>query len=169
MVDMVQSKASPRYSASTRIILITPPPINEHQRKEDLESRDPPLELDRVFDITKQYAEAVKEVGAEKQVAVLDVWTSLWEAAGKDQASLSKYLSDGLHLTAEGYKVSFLCFFAGRLLKTCAGCVQWLDRYHKREISGDTSRKAPICLCSVSSYSVHSGCNVDTCIEGGPK
>ena len=85
--------------------LIAPPPVNIYQRGADLASRDPPKELDRSFEVTKQYAEAVKEVGSEKTVPVVDVWTVLWEAVGKDERKLEQVLSDGLHLNAAGYEV----------------------------------------------------------------
>lgn len=66
----------------------------------------PPLSLDRYFEVTKAYAESVREVARSEGVALVDVWTSLWEAAGEDEKSLSKFLVDGLHLNAEGYRVS---------------------------------------------------------------
>ncbi|KAJ6547400.1 GDSL Lipase/Acylhydrolase [Mycena capillaripes] len=107
MVHLVQSTESPYYSATTKIVLITPPPINSHQRKADLYSREPPQELDRLFGTTKKYAEGVKEAAAASKVAVVDVWTSIWEAAGENEEALSKYLSDGLHLTRDGYTVVY--------------------------------------------------------------
>jgi len=107
IVNMIQSPKSPYYSPCTRIILITPPPINEQRRAADLASRSVPLPLDRHFDTTKAYAEGVKDVGAEEGVAVVDVWTELWKAAGEDQQGLNKFLSDGLHLSKDGYAVMY--------------------------------------------------------------
>ncbi|KAG5354212.1 Isoamyl acetate-hydrolyzing esterase 1 like protein [Termitomyces sp. T112] len=106
-VDIVHSPNSEFYSPETRIILITPPPVNTYQRRADLESRDPARYLDREFETTKSYSEAVKDVAREKKVPVTDIWTALWEAAGKDEQSLSKFMYDGLHLNAEGYKVLY--------------------------------------------------------------
>lgn len=103
---MIKSPTSPYYSPATRIILVTPPPVNTFQRRADLESRQPPLALDREFEVTKAYAEGVREVALSENVALVDVWTALWEAAGKDETSLAKFLRDGLHLNAEGYRVS---------------------------------------------------------------
>jgi len=37
-------------------------------------------------------------------VHVVDVWTAI-DAKAKEAGGLAKYLSDGLHLTAEGYEV----------------------------------------------------------------
>ncbi|GLB35385.1 putative GDSL-like Lipase/Acylhydrolase family protein [Lyophyllum shimeji] len=106
-IDLVHSPDSHHYSPDTRIILISPPPVNTYQRREDLQSRDPPKSLDRDFETTKKYAEGVREVAEEKQVGFTDVWTILWEASGKDEQSLSRFLYDGLHLNGEGYKLTF--------------------------------------------------------------
>jgi isoamyl acetate esterase len=103
---MIKSPTSPYYSPTTRIILITPPPVNTFQRRADLESRQPPLTLDRDFEVTKAYAESVRKVAQSEDVALVDVWSALWEAGGKDEISLTKFLNDGLHLNAEGYRVS---------------------------------------------------------------
>ncbi|KAJ8520990.1 hypothetical protein ONZ45_g2248 [Pleurotus djamor] len=112
---MVTAPSSPYYSPDTKIVLITPPPINTHQRRADLESRDPPLALDRLFEVTKSYAEAVKEVASQEKVAVIDVWTAFWEASGKDEQNLGKVMDDGLHPNAKGHDIVF-----GALIKTIA-------------------------------------------------
>ena len=39
-------------------------------------------------------------------MAVADTWTKIFEAAGKEEKQLRKFLTDGLHLNAEGYQVS---------------------------------------------------------------
>lgn len=106
-VDIVHSPSSRYHKPNTRIILISPPPINTYQRRADLESRSPPQLLDRDFETTRKYAEAVRRVAQEKRVGFTDVWTVLWEAAGKDEASLSKFLYDGLHLNREGYQLMY--------------------------------------------------------------
>ncbi|KAH7922810.1 SGNH hydrolase [Leucogyrophana mollusca] len=95
LIHMVTSPASAWYSPDTRIILITPPPVNTYQWD------------GRVFDATKSYAEAVKEVGLKENIPVADVWTEIWEAAGKDEKSCERFLSDGLHLNAAGYEIIF--------------------------------------------------------------
>ena len=80
--------------------------MNTYQRGADLESRDPPLRLDRLFETTKGYAEAVGEVGTKEGVPVVDIWNTLYDAAGRDEKALSQFLNDGLHLNAAGYDVS---------------------------------------------------------------
>ncbi|KZT26466.1 SGNH hydrolase [Neolentinus lepideus HHB14362 ss-1] len=105
LVNMVKSVESPYYSPWTRVILMTPPPVNTYQRAEDLQSWG--LGLDRNFDKTKRYAEVVKDVGIVDAIPVADIWTNLWEASGKDEHTLSKFLTDGLHLNADGYTIVY--------------------------------------------------------------
>ncbi|KAJ7109216.1 SGNH hydrolase-type esterase domain-containing protein [Mycena epipterygia] len=107
IVHLVHFAESPYYFPSTKIIFITPPPVNTHQRAADLASRDPPLALDRMFDTTKAYAKGVKEAAAACKVSVVDVWTALWEASGESEEALSKYLLDGLHLNPAGYTIVY--------------------------------------------------------------
>ncbi|KAF9264736.1 SGNH hydrolase [Marasmius fiardii PR-910] len=107
LVNLVQSPKSQFYSAETKIILITPPPVSTIQRSADLTSRSPPKELDRLFDNTKRYAEAVKEAAREEEVGVVDIWSGLWDASDHQESNLSNYLSDGLHLNKAGYEIVY--------------------------------------------------------------
>ncbi|KAJ7273555.1 GDSL Lipase/Acylhydrolase [Mycena haematopus] len=107
MVQLVHSAESPYYSPSTKIILMTPPPVNTYQRAADLTNRNPSLALDRLFDTTKEYAEGVREAAAGSNVAVADIWMAMWKAAGENEQALSRYLSDGLHLTRDGYAIAY--------------------------------------------------------------
>jgi len=111
---MITSPSSPHYSPTTNIILITPPPVNTYQRGGDLQSRNPPQLLDRSFEQTRKYAEAVREVGKQENIPVLDVWSALYDAAGRDERALEQFLWDGLHLNSAGYEVRSL--FSGRRL-----------------------------------------------------
>ena len=88
--------------SDTRVILITPPPLNDFQWGKRVEIG---LPADREFEVTRKYAEAAKAVGEKEGIPVVDVWTAIWEAAGKEQEGLEKYLIDGLHLTVAGYNV----------------------------------------------------------------
>lgn len=58
---------------------------------------------ERTNAFTKQYVEACKQVAADLDIPVLDLWTKMQEAPNWDTA----YLSDGLHLTPEGNKFLF--------------------------------------------------------------
>jgi len=97
MIQMVKSPTSAYYSPETRIILITPPPVNTKQWNRP----DNP----RVFENTRSYAEAVKEVGKKEDVAVADIWTPIFDGAGQSEEGCEKYLYDGLHLNSDGYNV----------------------------------------------------------------
>jgi len=105
MIQLLRDPKSPYYSPAprTHILLITPPPVDEAARAKDLGSRDPPLEVDRTFDNTKAYANAVQEIGEKEGVPVVDAWTLIWEAAKQDPKELPKFLPDGLHLNADAY------------------------------------------------------------------
>ena len=107
MIAMVHDSTSEYYSPHTRTLLLTPPPVGEAQRNGDLASRNPPRKPDREWNNTKDYANAVIEVGTGKpKVEVVDIWSAIWEAAGQDVARLPEFLKDGLHLTVAGYQVS---------------------------------------------------------------
>jgi lysophospholipase L1-like esterase len=97
-ISMITSPTSPYYSPHTRIILITPPPVNPNQRPEE-----PWATRNNVN--TKAYAQQVLRVGEETGVEVLDAWELLWEKVDGMEERLTPYLSDGLHLTAAAYEV----------------------------------------------------------------
>lgn len=64
-----------------RLILLTPPPVNEYQLEEAeliFGSKDPI----RLAEHTKKYADACREVGGELGVVVLDVWSIFMAKAG---------------------------------------------------------------------------------------
>jgi lysophospholipase L1-like esterase len=94
-------------SPSTRIILITAPPFDSAYRAEDLAARDPPIQLDRGFDNTFTYARAVIDLGAQKDLPVLDAFGLIWEDAGKKEENLKPYFTDGLHLSERAYKIVY--------------------------------------------------------------
>jgi len=107
IVHLIKSPESKYYSPHTEILLMTPPPINTFQRSNDLQSRIPPLELDRKFEITQAYAETVKEIAKLHSVHLVDVFGALWDEVNHDERALSKYLSDGLHFTPAGYEIVY--------------------------------------------------------------
>ena len=68
-------------SSRTNAVIITPPPVNEHQF-----GRMPSGDFQRRAGITSQYARAAREMGEARGVPVLDLWTILmhkvgWEAS----------------------------------------------------------------------------------------
>lgn len=102
-----------------RIILITPPPINEYQ----LESFDADKGLphpSRTASHTKLYAEATRELATSLGVPVADLWTAFMVPTGWKEGQplpgsrdlpnderLQLLFTDGLHLTPDGYRVMY--------------------------------------------------------------
>ncbi|KZT67829.1 SGNH hydrolase [Daedalea quercina L-15889] len=107
LVRTVASPDSPRYSPATRVLLLTPPPVSEPMWARRQAEKVPPRALDRRFDVTRAYADAVREVAGELGVHVVDVWSAIWTRAGEKEEGLAEYLRDGLHLTESGYNVVF--------------------------------------------------------------
>ncbi|KAI0373334.1 SGNH hydrolase [Pilatotrama ljubarskyi] len=103
----VRSPESPRHSPDTRVVLMTPPPVNTAQRERAQRAKSPPKELDREFETTRRYAEAVGEVGREEGVPVVDLWGRLFAEAGRREEGLEEFLTDGLHLNEKGYAIVF--------------------------------------------------------------
>lgn len=98
MISLVTSPTSPYYSPNTRVILITPPPVNRAQRPED-------TTRDNVN--SRAYARQVVRVGEEVDVPVVDAWTLFWDWAEEKEEALAPLLADGLHLSPQGYKVRY--------------------------------------------------------------
>ncbi|KAI0702339.1 SGNH hydrolase-type esterase domain-containing protein [Cytidiella melzeri] len=105
IVHTVTSPSSEYYSPETKVILLSPPPINTIQRAADLASRGQPL--DRSFDHTARYAEVVRQVSAEENVPFVDVYERLWELCGQDEKRLEQYMVDGLHVNDEAYGIIY--------------------------------------------------------------
>jgi lysophospholipase L1-like esterase len=106
IINLVKSPGSRYHSPNTEILLLTPPPINTFQRAADLQSRDPPLDLDRKFEVTQAYAESVKDIAKTYSVHLVDIFGAVWNKVNHDEKALSKYLGDGLHFTPAGYEVT---------------------------------------------------------------
>ena len=106
-----------------RIILITPPPVDERMLRATDTANIPGFNgLRRTADTTAKYAEAVRQVGKDRGVQVCDVWSAMMREAGWDanstgplpgseaadeNAVLRRFFSDGLHLTPDGYRVLY--------------------------------------------------------------
>ncbi|KAL1998670.1 hypothetical protein VTN02DRAFT_5769 [Thermoascus thermophilus] len=102
-----------------KILLLTPPPVNEYQLATlDLQKGFP--SPSRTASNTKRYADACREVAGSLGVPVVDIWTAFMKAAGwqegqplpgskeiPNNAVLEGLLSDGLHFTPEGYKIMY--------------------------------------------------------------
>ena len=94
-----------RYlSRTTALLLITPPQLDEPVWRAYLAERDhTPPEKSRDANTTRLYAEAVKAVGREWCIPVLD----LFELTGKGEEGEYGWFSDGLHMNARGNAVWF--------------------------------------------------------------
>lgn len=121
MISFIRSKDSPYYSSHTRIILITPPPIDPERWQS---TRTVPLDRpDREVKVTKAYAEAVVQVAKEASIPVVDLWNGIMDRVNEEappeqrnlleklttcqRSGLEKYLTDGLHLDGPGYQVLY--------------------------------------------------------------
>lgn len=93
-------------SKTTRVVLVTAPPIYEKGRKEYARWRwgeKAAKFVDRTNERAKQYALACIEASKEVNVGVVDLWTALQKIENWE----TRCLSDGMHLTAEGNQVLF--------------------------------------------------------------
>ncbi|KAF1808246.1 isoamyl acetate-hydrolyzing esterase [Eremomyces bilateralis CBS 781.70] len=105
---------------NARIILITPPPINEYMQwvVDQAKGYNQPR---RTAERTKEYAEATRELGEKLGVPVVDMWTVIMLKAGWELGSsvlpgsrkfgpnpvLEELLHDGLHLSPSGYRILY--------------------------------------------------------------
>lgn len=107
-----------------RLILITPPSLDERMCLESAKAADPtfPDVVTRKASTTAQYANAVKQIGQELDIPVVDIWGALIRRAGGSTDEVSHptgsidrprnetfqaFFSDGLHLTSSGYEVLY--------------------------------------------------------------
>lgn len=104
MIDLVKNPESPFYNPKMRIILITPPPINEAQwEKRCNEQGD---KLNRTNKAARAYAECIMEIGRETNIPVADIWSEIMDKVQQQDRQLSDFFLDGLHLNANGYQVT---------------------------------------------------------------
>lgn len=103
-----------------RLILVTPPPVNEYALEETDAAVGRPY--GRTAEHTKLYADACREVGHNLGIFVLDLWSWIITAGGYKAGSddklpgskqmarntyLDRILSDGLHFNPLGYQVLY--------------------------------------------------------------
>ncbi|CAG8746974.1 1776_t:CDS:2, partial [Dentiscutata erythropus] len=101
MVNLIKNPVSPYYNPETKILLITPPPLDENSWEETCASRGE--SMNRKADITKKYAEICVETASELNVPVVNLWKII-----NDHVTVKDYLSDGLHLSSLGNKTLFV-------------------------------------------------------------
>jgi len=47
------------------------------------------------------------DVGRQENLPVVDVWNAVYDAAGRNERALDRFLEDGLHLNAAGYDIMY--------------------------------------------------------------
>ncbi|GAA6029252.1 hypothetical protein JCM8097_003588 [Rhodosporidiobolus ruineniae] len=107
IISLFTSPSSPTYSPETSLILITPPPFHPPSWLKVRISRGLPPRDDREQSNTRKYGEAVKALGKELGIPVVDAYTPIWKAAGGKEENLEPFFVDGLHLTAKSYAYVF--------------------------------------------------------------
>jgi lysophospholipase L1-like esterase len=96
MIDIIQTKRP-----TCTILLATPVPvIQEAWDKWSMKNHKTPGY--RSWDVVEQYANAVRNVGKEKNVVVADLWQGNEEKWKKEEN-----FTDGLHLSKDGYQIMF--------------------------------------------------------------
>ncbi|KAG0244208.1 isoamyl acetate-hydrolyzing esterase [Actinomortierella wolfii] len=75
IVQKFQYPDSPNFSPHHRIILVTPGPVHDDVWAKSLADVDRPL--DRLNNVTKEYAEAVQRIGNELRIPVVDLWREI--------------------------------------------------------------------------------------------
>ncbi|KAK5731448.1 hypothetical protein LTR17_011410 [Elasticomyces elasticus] len=106
-----------------KVVLVTTPPVDDRKCLKADQERYPHLgqTLRRTAATTATYAAAVRELGAELEVPVLDIHTTMLALSGHDRSSnplpgsleaptnatLQSFLIDGLHFSGEGYCLLF--------------------------------------------------------------
>ncbi|KAH6675978.1 GDSL Lipase/Acylhydrolase family protein [Halenospora varia] len=101
-----------------RVILVTPPPVEEHTRNPfDVSLGFEPM---RTAETTAAYAAAAKKTAKELGVSCVDMWGRMIAEAGWDEGEvlcgslrreksevLAGFMYDGLHFGGEAYKILF--------------------------------------------------------------
>lgn len=93
-------------SPTMLVVLITPPPVDEDGRMEFARSMygDKAMKIpERTNEMAGVYANQCVELAKEMNLSSINVWSKMQETEGWQK----KFLSDGLHLTAEGNAVVF--------------------------------------------------------------
>ncbi|CDM27082.1 hypothetical protein DTO013E5_4267 [Penicillium roqueforti] len=102
-----------------RLILISPPPINEYQLEKFDAIKNTPFPS-RTASFTKSYAAAACEVGASLNIPVVDLWSAFMKTTGWKEGEplvgahdvpsnerLASLLIDGLHLSPAGNRIVY--------------------------------------------------------------
>ena len=105
-----------------RLILVTPPPVNEYQLEEGN-----PAEIQRTAEHTRKYADSCRQVGIKLGIAVVDLWSIFMEEVGWKHGhpligSKNAPRSERLENLLSDGKFRVLYQFR-RLILICQGCI----------------------------------------------
>ncbi|ORY02869.1 hypothetical protein K493DRAFT_254511 [Basidiobolus meristosporus CBS 931.73] len=100
---MIRSPGSRYHSPNTRILLITPPPLDEPAWEKTCLSKG--KTLDRNAETTYSYAIGCVEVAEELNIPVVNLWRLVDDSIVEEERELCEFLVDGLHLSALGNAV----------------------------------------------------------------
>ncbi|KAJ1887118.1 isoamyl acetate-hydrolyzing esterase [Coemansia sp. IMI 209127] len=97
---MVRSVKSATHSkrTTTRLVLITPPPVAPEPFALSQAAKGMPV--DRSSEVTRQYADVVRDLAREHKVPCVDLWPAM-------ESSPGDFVWDGLHLNAKGNDLLF--------------------------------------------------------------
>jgi lysophospholipase L1-like esterase len=99
MINVIKDPNSPYHSPETRILLITPPPVEEEARMKHKGFKD------RKSEITAKYAQACVDLANELNVPVLNSWKLMTDKVTTTNMTLNDLLSDGIHFSSLGNEV----------------------------------------------------------------
>lgn len=104
LIDLVRNPDSIYYNPKMRLILITPPPMNEVQWDQHCLERNNE-KGNRSNESVRKYADCIKDIGRETNIPVADIWSTIMDKVDQENKHLSDFLLDGLHLNTNGYEV----------------------------------------------------------------
>eukprot|EP00271_Cylindrocystis_brebissonii_P006243 TRINITY_DN18942_c0_g1_i2.p1 TRINITY_DN18942_c0_g1~~TRINITY_DN18942_c0_g1_i2.p1 ORF type:complete len:366 (-),score=39.01 TRINITY_DN18942_c0_g1_i2:1045-2142(-) len=120
MIEHIRS-----VSSSTRIILMTPPPVDEEGRLAYARATfgEKAVKVsERQNAVTQQYAQACLAVAQASQVDAVDLWRAV-----QQEPMWTSLLRDGLHFTPQGQQVVFQHLFSVISAKSASEWVPPLD------------------------------------------
>eukprot|EP00271_Cylindrocystis_brebissonii_P006242 TRINITY_DN18942_c0_g1_i1.p1 TRINITY_DN18942_c0_g1~~TRINITY_DN18942_c0_g1_i1.p1 ORF type:complete len:318 (-),score=30.83 TRINITY_DN18942_c0_g1_i1:1045-1998(-) len=122
LLDQIFPKS---VSSSTRIILMTPPPVDEEGRLAYARATfgEKAVKVsERQNAVTQQYAQACLAVAQASQVDAVDLWRAV-----QQEPMWTSLLRDGLHFTPQGQQVVFQHLFSVISAKSASEWVPPLD------------------------------------------
>ena len=131
-----------KYNASTRILVISPPPLDCNTWGEHCVAKG--RELDRSVDRTKLFRDGCIATCGSLSVPCIDTWKLFMPPGGEYNLNLAgPFLSDGLHFSSKGNEL------LARALVDCIrrnwpdldpetmqSPVKWWDKINKEDING---------------------------------